>query len=183
MSYAVSINLTRDPKASRIQLLFGSLIAIPDSIVLMFKSILMGIYTYIAWFAILFTGKYPQGMWEFSKGVAISSARLNAYLFNLTTKKGEASDVKIELAYPASFSRAKIIFGGLFLIPHIFLGFFKAIGLVFVMGISFWTILFAGTYPEGLWNYAYSFFRFSTRISFFAQFLTTDTPPTSGKAD
>jgi len=183
MSYPVSISLTREASASRVQLIFGFLIALPDSIVLFFKSILASIYMFLACFTILFTGKYPQGWWEYSKGVAITSAQLQAYLMNLTTKKGSESLVKIDLAYPGSWSRLKLIFGAFFLIPHLFLGFFKAIGFMFVNGIAFLAILFTGSYPEGLWNYAYSFFRFMTRITFFSQLLLSDTPPTSGKAD
>lgn len=183
MSYPVSISLTRESSASRIQLLFGFLIALPDTIILFFKSILSSIYMFLAAWVILFTGKYPQSWWEYSKGVAITGAKLNAYMLNLTTKKGQESPLAIDLAYPGTWSRLKLIFMAFFLIPHIFLGFFKAIGFMFVNSIAFLAILFTGSYPEGLWNYSYSFFRFITRINFFSNLLLSDTPPTSGKAD
>jgi hypothetical protein len=41
--------------------------------------------TVIAWFAILFTGKYPAGIHEFVVGVMRWGLRVNAYAFLLIT--------------------------------------------------------------------------------------------------
>src|SRR4029453_18503890 len=41
------------------------LLAIPHSIVLIFLSIAVFVVVIIAWFAILFTGRYPRGMFDF----------------------------------------------------------------------------------------------------------------------
>ena len=40
--------------------------------------------TLIAWFAILFTGKYPRGMFDFVVGLFRWQMRVNAYLLLLT---------------------------------------------------------------------------------------------------
>jgi hypothetical protein len=39
----------------------------------------------VAWFAILFTGRYPQGMFSFVEGVARWHNRVAAYAFTLVT--------------------------------------------------------------------------------------------------
>src|SRR2546425_916102 len=39
------------------------------------------IVSVIAWFAILFTGRYPDGLWRFGAGVLRWSLRLQAYLY------------------------------------------------------------------------------------------------------
>ncbi|HLF79932.1 MAG TPA: DUF4389 domain-containing protein [Dehalococcoidia bacterium] len=54
--------------------------AIPHFIVLFFLSIAWLIGTIIAWFAILFSGSYPEGIYRFSVGVIRWSLRLQAYL-------------------------------------------------------------------------------------------------------
>jgi hypothetical protein len=54
---------------SRLTTFFRLLMIIPQMIVLYFLMIAAGVVVFIAWWAILFTGKYPKGMYEFSAGV------------------------------------------------------------------------------------------------------------------
>jgi hypothetical protein len=63
------------------------LLAIPHYIVLFFLSIAAFIVVIIAWFAILFTGRYPEGMFKFVVGVLRWSLRVQAYAFLLTTDR------------------------------------------------------------------------------------------------
>jgi uncharacterized protein DUF4389 len=59
------------------------LLAIPHIIALWFLTIAWGITTVIAWFAILFTGRYPAGLYHFALGVFRWSVRVEAYLLLL----------------------------------------------------------------------------------------------------
>lgn len=63
------------------------LLAIPHWFVLYFLMIGVFVVTVIAWFAILFTGRYPQGMFDFVVGVLRWSLRVQAYAVLLTTDK------------------------------------------------------------------------------------------------
>ena len=61
------------------------LLAIPHYIVLFFL-IIGAIFAVIgAWFAILFTGRYPRGIFDFVLGVGRWSNRVTAYAFVLVT--------------------------------------------------------------------------------------------------
>ena len=60
-------------------------LAIPHYITLGFLSVGVLIVTVIAWFAVLFTGQYPKGMFDFVVGFMRWVLRVGAYAFLLTT--------------------------------------------------------------------------------------------------
>ena len=61
------------------------LLAIPHYIVLLFLWLAALVCIVIAWFAILFTGRYPRGLFEFVDGVLRWGNRVVAYAFILVT--------------------------------------------------------------------------------------------------
>jgi hypothetical protein len=63
------------------------ILAIPHYIVLAFLYIAVFVVVIIAWFAILFTGRYPEGMFDFVVGVIRWSLRVTAYAFLLVTDR------------------------------------------------------------------------------------------------
>ena len=63
------------------------IMAIPHYIVLAFLGIAVWVVTIIAWFAILFTGRYPRGMFNFVVDVYRWSLRVSTYAFLLVTDK------------------------------------------------------------------------------------------------
>jgi hypothetical protein len=63
------------------------LLAIPHYIVLFFLWLAAAVVVIIAWFAILFTGRYPRGMFEFVEGVMRWTNRVFAYAFLLVTDR------------------------------------------------------------------------------------------------
>jgi Domain of unknown function (DUF4389) len=63
------------------------LLVIPHFIVLLFLWIALIVVTFVAWLAILFTGRYPRGMFDFVQGVIRWGARVVAYAFVLVTDR------------------------------------------------------------------------------------------------
>jgi len=61
------------------------LLAIPHYIVLAFLIVAAVFVVIIAWFAILFTGKYPRGLFDFVVGVGRWALRVEAYALLLVT--------------------------------------------------------------------------------------------------
>jgi len=81
----VTLGVDYPEKLSRgwvvLKLLFGSLyVGIPHGIILALYQIAVGVVTFIAFWIILFTGKYPRGMYDFVVGYMRWTARVNAYL-------------------------------------------------------------------------------------------------------
>src|SRR6478735_4691023 len=62
-------------------------LAIPHYIVLFFLSIAVFFVAIVAWFAILFTGRYPTGMFGFVEGVLRWHNRVAGYAFLLVTDR------------------------------------------------------------------------------------------------
>ena len=62
------------------KVLFGWLyVGIPHGIILWLYSIAVGVVTFIAFLAILFTGRYPRGMFDFVAGYMRWRMRVAAY--------------------------------------------------------------------------------------------------------
>ena len=52
----------------------------------------------------------------------------------------------------------RALFGGIYImIPHGIMIMIFSIGLMFVRIIAFWTCLFTGKYPRGMWDYQVKF--------------------------
>ena len=62
-------------------------LAIPHYIVLFFLHIALVVVVILAWFAILFSGHYPRGLFEFVEGVIRWDNRVLAYAFILVTDR------------------------------------------------------------------------------------------------
>ena len=67
----------------RVSVAFRLILAIPHFIVLAFVMLAWCVTTIVAWFAILFTGEYPAGLYEFGVGSLRWLIRFQAYLLLL----------------------------------------------------------------------------------------------------
>ena len=63
------------------------LLAIPHVIVLIVLLVVVVVLTVVAWFAILFTGVYPRGIFDFVVGTLRWGSRVDGYAFLLVTDR------------------------------------------------------------------------------------------------
>jgi hypothetical protein len=74
----------RPLRRNRWTVFFRLLMVLPQVVVLYFVGIALSVVLLIAWFVVLFTGRWPQGMRRFSIGVSRWTTRVQAY-FQLVT--------------------------------------------------------------------------------------------------
>jgi hypothetical protein len=167
-------------------------IAIPHFFLLLFVAIWSGILSFLAFWAILFTGKYPAGWYAFQVKFMSWGARLSASLYNLTDTYpaflpgGTSEAAYLKAGVPEKISRGKTILRTLFgfiyvLIPHVFCLYFRLIASGFVMLIAWFAVLFSGKYPESMHAFNVGTLRWSYRLNMYIMNMTDDYPPFSGK--
>jgi len=85
-NYPITFGAVYPEKMSRLTTFFRLILIIPHVIILYFLAIAAGVVAFIAWWAILFTGKYPKGMYDFYVGYMRWITRFSGYMYLLTDK-------------------------------------------------------------------------------------------------
>ena len=192
----MKLTIKHQESYSRLELLlrsfFGWLyMALPHGFILMFLGIWSAILTFVAFWVILFTGRYPESMYEFQVGYTRWGLRLRARLMNLSDGyPGFGIDVQdenvtFEMPYPEKLSRGllllRLFFGWIYVgIPHGFMLFFRAIATWVIMFLAWWVVLFTGKYPQSFHEFAVGLVRWGARVNLYLMFMTDDYPPFTG---
>ncbi|MBM3157389.1 MAG: DUF4389 domain-containing protein [Chloroflexi bacterium] len=169
---------------------------IPHYIVLFFLWIACAVVWLLSLFAILFTGKYPRDLFNFSVGVLRWTWRVGFYSYQALgtdkyppfTFKAGGYPADLEVAYPEKLSRGLVLIKWwLLAIPHyIVVAFFWGCGGGWGrwIGLTFWLVafvavilLFSGKYHKDLYNIILGMNRWTYRVAIYAALMTDRYPP------
>jgi len=194
----MKLEITQQESYSRGELLarsfFGFLyIGIPHLFVLLFVSLWAAILQFISFWAVLFTGKYPQSFFEFQVGLMRWNLRLSASFGNLVDGypafgiSSNHNNIVLEVENPESLSRGlllvRMFFGLIYcIIPHMFILMFRQLWGAILTFIAFWVVLFTGKFPTSSHEFLVENLRWNTRVNLYMGFMTDTYPPFNGKA-
>ena len=160
----------------------------------MFCAIWGAILRFIAWWAILFTGRHPESFFEFQLNLLRWNLRLQARILNLSDGypafglSGTDEHTMLEVPYPESLSRGthllKTFFGAIYVIlPHVFILYFRVLWGMILNFLAFWSVLFTGNYPKNWHEFQVGTIRWGTRVNLYMGYMSDEYPPFSGKPD
>src|SRR3954451_5823425 len=185
--YPVGYDVDFAERRSRLATFFRYLLAIPQFVMAIVYGIGLYVCVIIAWFAIVFTGRYPQGLYGFNAGAVRFLARLQSYL-HLTTDAYPPFDLGEHPEYPIrvpvgpakdSYSRLKTGFRFITAIPVILINYALSIVAYVAALISWFWILITGKQNDGLHSAIVLGMAYYARSTAYLCLITEDWPPFS----
>ena len=193
-TYPVSVEGELDPALGRWLWLVKWLLVIPHLIVLLFLWVAFIVLTIVALFAILFTGRYPKGIFDFNVGVLRWTWRVGYYGYSaLATDRLPALQplqqglpANLEVEYPERLSRGLVLIKWwLLAIPHYLVvsllqggGGESRAGLVTLLALfGAMGLLSKGGTPGTLFELVLGFNRWTLRVTAYAALMTDEYPP------
>jgi hypothetical protein len=182
--YPVRFDVEYPERLSRWKIFLKWLFAIPHLIIVYLLLAVAGILQFIAFFAILFTKRWPRGLFDFTVQIYRWTANVSAYaLFLLRDEyppfSGDSGEypVTLEVDYDENLSRWQIFVKWLLAIPHYIVLLVLLVAVNVTVFIAFFAILFTGRYPRGLFDFAVGTMRWYVRVNAYAHWLMTDRYP------
>jgi hypothetical protein len=181
--YPIRFDVEYPEVLSRWKIFVKWLLAIPHLIIVYLLGIVLNVMVLIAFFAILFTKKWPRGMFDFAVQIQRWTWNTYAYVFLLRDEyppfSGDAGEYSLtyEVEYDEDLSRWMIFVKWLLAIPHYIVLSFLVIAATVVGLIAFFAILFTARYPRGMFDFVVGTIRWFQRAYGYSFLLFTDRYP------
>jgi hypothetical protein len=138
----------------------------------------------IAWFSILFTGRYPEGLWKLAAFYLRWRVRAVVYTALLRDEYPPFGDgvypAMLDLSPPEEpRNRWTVGFRIVLALPHLLA--VCALSLAWMLStiLAWFAILFTGRYPEGLYEFGIGVLRWNIRVESYLLLLRDEYPPFS----
>jgi hypothetical protein len=183
--YPVSVEAERQAEYNRFLPLVKWFLAIPHYIVLFFLIIAVLFAKIAAFFAVLVTGRYPEGIFRFVAGVLGWGWNVSAYVYLLTDRyppfsleRDPTYPARFEIAYPADgVDRWRPLVHWLLVIPYAIVAGLLSYVAAAVALVGVFVILFTKNLPEGMFKLILIPYRWQLRGGAYALFMVTRYPP------
>jgi hypothetical protein len=205
-AYPVRVDAVLDEPLSRWLWLVKWLLLIPHYVLLGLLWAAFVVLSVVAFFAILFTGRYPRAIFEFNVGVLRWTWRVQYYAIGafgtdryppFTLAEEPSYPAGLHIDYPSHLSRGLVLVKWwLLALPHyIIVGLFTGGGLwaawraggevstnwpgliTILTVISAVVLLFTGRYPQQLFDFVLGLNRWVLRVAAYAGLMTDTYPP------
>jgi hypothetical protein len=136
----------------------------------------------IAWFGVVFAAVHPRGLWDFAGFYLRWRARSVPYLMLLRDEYPPFG----EGTYPTSFAvswpdiprnRWSVGLRIFYVIPHLIVLIFLNLAWVVTAIVAWFAILFTGSYPGGLYDFAVGVMRWDLRVEAYLLLMRDEYPP------
>jgi hypothetical protein len=185
--YPLRVDVEYPESLSRWLIFVKWLLAIPHLIVLYLLGLIAELFLLIAFFSILFTKRFPRGLFDFIVNVYRWNANVLAYAGLLRDDYPPFSwdagkyPVTFEVDYPEEMGRFLPLIKWFLAIPHIIALMFVFIIATLFWFIAFFAILFTGKFPRGMFDFIVGAIRWNYRVNAYAYLLRDEYPPFSLK--
>lgn len=187
-SYPVRVELDHGLEVDRWRPFVNWILAIPHFIVLYVLGILMSVVWFITFFAVLFTGRIPDGLFDFHVMYWRYTWRTYSFMaglrgdyppFDFQTTGHEPDVARFEADRPGRLSRVLIFVKWLLAIPHYIVIALLAVAAFFAWGVGALAVLVTGRWPESIQHLLVGLSRWSFRVNCYVYLLTDEYPPFS----
>jgi hypothetical protein len=188
-NYPVYYAVSEDNNVANWRPLAHWAMAIPHLIVSSILNSLAQICMVISWFAILFTGKMPEGLANVIVMAQRYWLRTGAFYFGLT-EQYPPFEFEVQQADPGNYAirydanvelegrnRVTVFFRMFMMIPIMIFVYLVMIGVGIVAMVAWFAVLFTGTYPVGMRDFVIKGFRLGARMGAYTGLLTDQYPP------